>query len=156
MTAQRLPVLCLALGLLLGWLVNGWRGDAALAEVERRHAEMLASAQLAARIEEQRRIAAIEEVQRNAQEQLTSAAADAAAADRTAAGLRGEVARLSRRPARCPAAAGGGEAVDPAGLVLAELLLEVERAGRELAAEADRRRVAGLACESAYGALMGK
>ena len=153
MSALRLQALCLLAGLLLGWLVNGWRSDAALADLERRHAEAMAAAQLAARIEEQRRQAAIEEVQRNAREQLEAVAADAAAADRTAAGLREHVERLSRRPARCPATAGGGEAADPARVVLAELLIEVERRGRELAAEADRRRVAGLACEAAYQAL---
>lgn len=153
MTALRLPALCLLAGLLIGWLVNGWRSYAALVELDRRHSEAAAAAQLAARIEEQRRLAAIEEVQRHAQEQLAAVAADAAAADRTAAGLREHVERLSRRPARCPSAAGGGEAADPARLVLAELLLEVERRGRELAAEADRRRVAGLACEAAYRSL---
>lgn len=156
MTALRLPVLCLLAGLLLGWLVNGWRNGAELADMQRAHAEAAANAQFGARIEEQRRVSAIEEVQRNAQEQLAAAAADAAAADRTAAGLREQVERLSRRPARCPAAAGGGESADPARVVLADVLLEMERRGRDLAAEADRRRVAGLACESAYGVVQGE
>lgn len=155
MTALRLPALCLLAGLLLGWLCRSWLADAELAELRTAHAEVLAKAQEAARAEEQRRISAIEEVTRNAQSQIAAASADAAAADRTAAGLREQVERLSRRPARCPAAAGGGEAADPARVVLADMLLEVERRGRELAAEADRRRVAGLSCERAYGAARG-
>lgn len=89
-----------------------------------------------------------------------------AVADRTAAGfqrsldgLRREARAAAAAAASCRAAAGGAEvagfsppAATPVDL-LADVLGEMELAGRELAAEADTRRNAGLRCERAADAL---
>ena len=85
---------------------------------------------------------------------MERASADARAADERAGGLQREIDRLlASRGATCDAiAAQRGQATASAFDVLADLFVEVERAGRAMAAEADRRRVAGRACERAYDA----
>ena len=87
---------------------------------------------------------------RNRHDQVTSTVAAAATAD----GLRRELDRIRRRASSCPAAADGGAPGRDAEL-LADLLAEVESAGRAMAAEADRRGVAGAACERAYDGVSG-
>lgn len=78
------------------------------------------------------------------------ARADSAAAGRAADGLRGHVATLA---GQCSTpATGSAPGADP-GALLADMLGRMEAAGRELAAEADRARIAGTACERAYEAL---
>lgn len=115
-----------------------------------------AAGQKKARDEENRREAEKQEVIRHAQEQTALAAADAADARRAAAGLRQQVATLvaaSRRPAADPGAAAGGTPTDAALDLLADVLSRADDRAGELAEEADRRRVAGLACERAYDSL---
>jgi hypothetical protein len=146
----RLAAISLALGLLLGWLVNGWRLGEQAAEIRADHAQDLADAQSRARQIESGWHAGMLEIQRNAQEKLDAVAADVAAAGSAAERLRERVAELSRRPAACPGAADGGEAADAARLVLADVLGRIDAAAGELAAHADRARVAGMACEVAY------
>ena len=147
---MRLAAISLALGLLLGWLVNGWRLGEQAAEIRADHAQDLADAQSRARQIESGWHAGMLEIQRNAQEKLDAVAADVAAAGSAAERLRERVAELSRRPAACPGAADGGEAADAARLVLADVLGRIDAAAGELAAHADRARVAGMACEVAY------
>ncbi len=94
----------------------------------------------------------------NRQQEATNAAAnlarraraDAAAADRAADSLRQHVARVA---GQCSAAAAVGQAGAEPGAVLAELFGRLEAAGRELAADADRARIAGQLCERSYDAL---
>lgn len=147
---MRTAIIALGAGLLLGWLVNGWRLGEQIAEIRADHAQALADAQSRARQIEAGWHAGMLEVQRNAQEKLEAVAADAAAAGSAAERLRERVAELSRRPAACPAAADGGEAAEAARLVLADVLSRIDAAAGELAAYADRARVAGMACEVAY------
>lgn len=127
------------------------RGE--LAEVRAEWSEAARQAEARARSEEQRRQTAIEGIRRDAQEKISAVAADAAAADDAASRLRARVAELSRRPASCPGAAGGGEAAGEAGLVLADVFARLDRRAGELAEAYDRARIAGLACEAAYDAL---
>lgn len=150
---MRLAALGLLLGLALGWLFSGWRLGEQIAEIRADHAQALADAQSRARKIEAGWYAGMLEVQRNAREKLDAAAADAAAAGSAAERLRERVAELSRRPAACPAATGGGEAADAAGDLLADVLGRIDAAAGELAAHADRARVAGMACEAAYDSL---
>ena len=150
---MRLAAVALAAGMLLGWLANGWRLGEQIAEIRADHAEAVAAEQQRARQIESGWHAGMLEVQRNAQEKLDAVAADAAAAGSAADRLRARVAELSRRPAACPVATGGGEAADPARLVLADVLSRIDAAAGELAAHADRARVAGMACEAAYDSL---
>lgn len=83
-------------------------------------------------------------------------AAAAAGADRTGGLFRDYARGLAAGAASCNSTAA---AVSPAasspGLVLADMLGRVEEAGRRLAAEADRRRTAGVECEQRYDALKG-
>lgn len=105
--------------------------------------------------ESHRRQAEIEEVQKNAQVQIDAIRADAASAESANRGLLDQIARLrAGRAATCDAiAAQRGQAAGSVASVLADVLESAnERAGR-LAEEADRYRVAGLACQAAYGAL---
>ena len=150
---MRLAAVALAAGLLLGWLANGWRLGEQIAEIRADHAQALADVQSRARKIESGWHAGMMEVQRNAQEKLDAVAADVAAAGSAAERLRERVAELSRRPAACPGAADGGEAADAARLVLADVLGRIDAAAGELAAYADRARVAGMACEAAYDSL---
>lgn len=147
---MRLAIISLALGLLLGWLANGWRLGEQIAEIRADHARAVAAEQQRARQIESGWHAGMLEVQRNAQEKLDAVAADVVAAGSAAERLRERVAELSRRPAACPGAADGGEAADAARLVLADVLGRIDAAAGELAAHADRARVAGMACEAAY------
>lgn len=152
-------------GLLLGWLLQGWRlgmdvaeARQALAEYQAGAATRAAEAEAAARAEEQRRQRVIEEVRDEARGMVERASADARVADERADGLQREVARLrAGRGATCSAIASRrGEAAGDSLGMLADVLIEMERAGRELAAEADRRGVAGRACEAAYDGVKGE
>lgn len=129
---------------------------AALAGDRATYARAAATAEKAARAEESRRETEKLEIIRHAQEQ--TAVADAAARDagRAAAGLRQQVAALiaaGHRAAGDPGLAARSPPTANALDLLADVLsLADDRAG-SLAAEADRRGIAGAACEQAYDSL---
>jgi len=155
----RLPLLGLAVAVLMALSAAGawqWQANAyglQLAEQAATHAQALADAQAQARAEEQRRQSAIEGIRRDAQDHIAQAETDAAAAADHAVSLQQQVAKLARRPARCAGAADGSEAADPSLLLLADVLGRIDARAGELAAYADRARIAGVSCERAYGAL---
>lgn len=94
---------------------------------------------------ERQRVAAAQEVVNRAKQETAAARAAAAAAERTARGLRDAAFAVADSCAAGSAtAASGGQA---GARVLAELLGDVEAAGRRMAAEADRAITAGRACE---------
>ena len=134
------------------------------AETSRTHAETISrlerrarEAESAARETERSWTAAMERVVNEHQTQIDQARADADAAASAGERLRQRVAELTagcRRAAGGSAVAGSGQAADATARVLADVFSEVERVGREMAAEADRRGIAGAACEAAYGALV--
>jgi beta-glucosidase-like glycosyl hydrolase len=99
--------------------------------------------------------AAADKEREEANAQLEIAQADIAAAGATADGLRVELARLKRnRPSNSTI----GPGVTPgasATAVLADLLEEVEREGRAMAEEAQRRGVNGSSCERRFDSLSG-
>ena len=130
-----------------GWLVNGWRWQAKLAALQLEHAEQYADAQAQARSEEQRRQTAVEGIRRDAQQTIEQSQADAAAADAAANGLRAALDTAKRRAARCASVAAGSPTGPDQTTVLADLLAELEQEGRAMAAEADRRGIAGRTCE---------
>ena len=146
----RLAAYALACAVLFGagWIAQGWRLNAQIAQIEKDQAQAFASAIQQARAEEQRRQIALEGIRKDANEQIAIAVADAAAADTAAIGLQQQVDRLAAR--RCPAAADGSTAADPAGLLLADLLGRIDKRAGELSAYADRARIAGEACIKAY------
>ena len=133
-----------------GWTANGWRLGEQMAQIEAGQSQALATAQAQARSEEQRRQTALEIIRNDAKQSIEQANADAAAAAATADSLQQQVDRLARRPARCPASTAGSPAADPAGLLLADLLGRIDKRAGELAAHADRSRIAGDACVKAY------
>lgn len=138
-----------------GWCAQGWRMGEQIAQIETDQALALAAAQQQARAEEQRRQTALEIIRNESHQSTEQALADAAAADATADGLLLELDRLKRRAAICASAATGGAPAQDSTTVLADLLSEVESAGRAMAAEADRRGIAGTACERSYDAVKG-
>ena len=149
----RLAAYALACALLFGagWLTNGWRLNADIAQMQADSAQELTAAIQQARAEEQRRQIALEGIRKDAHEQIAIAVADTAAADTAAVGLQQQVDRLAAR--RCPASTAGSTAADPAGLLLADLLGRIDQRAGELAAYADRGRIAGEACVKAYGEI---
>lgn len=118
-------------------------------------AEAQTKAVNAARAEEQRRTAAQSDIAKNANTQRTAALADAFAARAAAGGLRDQIARLvraARSGAHSTVAAGGpatGDALD----LLADVLSQSDQRAGDLAAYADRARIAGQQCERDYDAL---
>ena len=135
------------------WQTNSYERQ--ISDMRGEYAEAARKAEARARSEEQRRQTAIEGIRRDAQEKIAAVAADAAAADDAAGRLRARVAELSRRPARCPGAAGGGETTDPARDLLAVMLGRLDEAAGGIAEFADRSRAAGLTCQVSYEAVKG-
>ena len=142
-----------ALGMVIAATAQGWRYGERIADIHAAQAEALATAQGQARAEEQRRQIAIEGIRQDAQDHIEKASADAVAADAAADSLREQVAKLARRPARCPGVADGSETADPTGLLLADVLSRIDARAGELAAYADRARIAGEACAFSYDAV---
>ncbi|MGB7387695.1 MAG: DUF2514 family protein [Pseudomonas neustonica] len=139
------------------WVGSSWTGAEWEAKYEKREGQYKEAGRLAeqqARTEEARRAAAVEGIRREARERIDQIEADAAGADRTAVGLREQVAKLSRRPARCPAVDAGSPAEpDKDKLRLGIVLEQMEQEGRRMARAADEAVVAGLACEEQYDSL---
>lgn len=135
------------------WQANSYERQ--ISEIRGEYAESARKAEAQARSEEQRRQTAIEGIRRDAQDKIAAVAADAAAADDAASRLRARVAQLSRRPASCAGAAGGGETTDPARDLLAVMLGRIDEAAGGVAEFADRSRAAGLTCQVSYEALKG-
>lgn len=148
----------------LGWQVNGWRMSGDIETLKRKHVATLATAQAARadteakyRLLEKQRQSDIDKVVEDAQEKINRVSADAASARAAADGLRKQAVILASRCAAAgnPTAASGSPPATNPGDVLADVLGSVEAAGRAMAEEADRRGIAGSACERSYGALLG-
>ncbi|UVK81320.1 DUF2514 domain-containing protein [Pseudomonas sichuanensis] len=129
------------------------------ATAERDSGERLAEllGERGARQEEQRRAAAQEEMRAHAQEQRTIADSGAASADVAGQRLRDEAGKLAATVS-CPgtdtAAIARGQAATRAAMVLTDLLARADARAGELAAAYDHARIAGLACEASYTALV--
>jgi len=110
-----------------------------------------------ARQEEQRRAQAQEEARAHAQEERTIADAGATGADAAGQRLRDEAGKLAATVS-CPgtdtAAVARGQAATRAAMVLSELRDRADARAGELAKAYDRARIAGLACEASYNALI--
>lgn len=135
------------------------RTEAAAASAQRDSGDRLAEVlgERGAREEEQRRAAAHEEVRAHAQEQRTIAEGAAAGADAAGQRLHDEAGKLAAAvgcPGQDPAFAARSEAARRAAMVLSDLLARADARAGELAAAYDRARIAGLACEKSYNALV--
>lgn len=131
------------------------RARAELAGDRATYALARATQEKAARAEETRRDVEKEKVIHDAQEQTAAAQAAARDAGRAAAGLRQQVASLiaSRRSTPNPGAASGSAPADGSGDLLNLVFAGMGDVAGELAAEADRRGIAGAACQRAYESL---
>ncbi|HEN8714685.1 DUF2514 domain-containing protein [Priestia aryabhattai] len=135
------------------------RAQAAQASAERDSGDRLAEVlgERGARQEEQRRATAQEEVRAHAQEERTIADAGAAGADVAGQRLQHEGAKLAATVS-CTgtdtAAVARGQAATRAAMVLSELRDRADARAGELAKAYDRARIAGLACEASYNALI--
>jgi hypothetical protein len=107
------------------------------------------------RVKELRWQTAADKEREQANAQLEVAQADIAAAGATADGLRRELDRLKRKQSGNPATGAGVSPGANATAVLADLLEEVEREGRAMAEEAQRRGIAGTSCERRFDSLGG-
>jgi hypothetical protein len=146
-----------------GAWVSGALWAADLAEAKQTHAQALAAiehrqtqAQAQARSEEQRRQTALEGIRTDASEQIEQAQADAAAATARAHSLQQQAARVAARPSCTtdnPGAALGSPSANAPALLLADVLSRIDARAGELAATADRARIAGAACERSYDSL---
>lgn len=141
------------LGFWVGWSWQGSRWESKYLALGAAWAESRAAAERQARSEEARRAAAVEGIRRDAKQQIEEAQADATASDATADSLRKQLAERTRRATQGAGACPGGSPTTATLLVYAELLDRADARAGELAAEADRRRVAGLACEAQYDSL---
>jgi hypothetical protein len=135
------------------------RAQAAQASAERDSGDRLAEVlgERGARQEEQRRATAQEEVRAHAQEERTIADAGAAGADAAGQRLQHEGAKLAATVS-CTgtdtASVARGQAATRAAVVLSELRDRADARAGELAKAYDRARIAGLACEASYNALI--
>lgn len=141
------------LGFGVGWSWQGSRWESKYIALGAEYAEARAAAERQARSEETRRAAAVEGIRRDAKNQIEQAQADATAADATADSLRHQLAERTRRATQGAGACPRGSPTTATLLVYAELLDRADARAGELAAEADRRRLAGLACEAQYDSL---
>jgi hypothetical protein len=104
--------------------------------------------------EERRRQAAMQKEIDDATTALDAARRDADAARRASVGLRDAFASAAaRRCAAAPNPATTGDRPSTEGRLLAEVLGELDDEAGRLAAEVDRRGIAGDACERAYDSL---
>jgi hypothetical protein len=135
-----LAVLCFA----AGWKVNGWRLGAGIAQ------DQAQAVQVVRVVERKQQAVADTEGQKGHEEleDLRRAAADAGA---VATGLRREAGQLATQLATCNAGnAGERQARTSAAAMFADVLVEMESAGRAMAEQADRARSAGQTCERVY------
>lgn len=137
-------------GLVLGMTIQGWRLGAEIDEILREHAEQAQQSEALARQTERHWQNEMEKVRDDAKGKIDAASDDAAGARDAANRLRKQVAELSRRAAACPGVADGGEAAGSADDMLAVVFSRIDERAGEIAAYADRARIAGSACEVAY------
>ena len=106
------------------------------------------------RAKEQEKQAAINEVAKNAQTEINAANRDADVARDKSAKLLKQLKAYEAKQRYCTTnnaiTAGTGEAAGENRLVFSELFARMDEAGRRIAEQADRSRIAGLACEAAY------
>jgi len=141
------------LGFGVGWSWQGDRWESKYSERETEYTEARAEAERQARSEETRRAAAVEGIRREARERIAAAESDAADERADADGMRKELAERTRRATQGAGACPGGSPTTTALILYSELLDRADARASELAAEADRRRIAGLACEEQYDSI---
>lgn len=149
-----------AWALLAALLWGGWQyrraetSGAELLRVQADTATLREGAMHRALVETTRRLTAQQEAADAAETAASAARADAIAAAGVADRLRRHAARLAASAGACnPSSAAVSPAASAPAVVLADMLGRLEARGRELAAESDRRGIAGTECQRRYQAL---
>lgn len=136
--------LIVAMGFACGWKVNGWRLGEGIAQDKAKSVTVI-------RYIERETQSIADTAGETAHAELEQARTDAATAAATAVGLRAEARNLATRLATCNAStAAERQTREHASRVLADVLEEMESAGRGMAEVATRSRASGLACELVY------
>jgi len=136
------------------WKIQGWRYESKIAALHSAHAQALAAAQATARAIEQQRQTDMERVSHETEQKLAAVVvAERAAADERVRDVAARYAKRQRAATENTAPASQCEASAAAARMLAELLGELDELAQVYAREADRARVAGLACEAGFDAL---
>ncbi|MBA6111490.1 DUF2514 domain-containing protein [Pseudomonas asiatica] len=135
------------------------RANAGQASAQRDSGDRLAEVigERGARQEEQRRAQAQEETRAHAQEERKIANTGAAGADAAGQRLHDDGAKFAAAiscPGTDTAAIARGQAATRAAMVLSDLLARADARAGELAKAYDQARIAGLACEASYNALI--
>ena len=146
----------LVVGFLVAWNWQGNRYEARIATMQAAHAEALANAQERARKVEQGWAAAMIEVQKDARNKQAAITGELGSANGELARLREAINKRTDRATRDTADACRSTSAGSALLLYSQLLESCSSRVVELAGEADRRRVAGLACEGYGGVLAGQ
>ena len=121
-----------------------------------KQAEAKTKAEAAAAAEELRRINSNQQAQAHAIQSTAVAQIDAAAVTVSTGSVQFAAAKLAIGPSSCtghPTAAAGSSPANHAAMVLSDLLARADKRAADLAALADKSRIAGLACEQAYDGL---
>lgn len=127
-----------------------WDGEAA------KQADAKTRVEEAARAEEVRRINSNQQAQAHAIQSTAIAQTDAAAVPVSSGSVQLAAAKLATGPSSCsshPTAATGSPSTNHAAMVLSDLLTRADKRAADLAALADKSRIAGLACEASYDGL---
>jgi len=145
----------LAIGAFISaWKVQSWRYEARIAALHSTHAQALAVAEQAARAIEHQRLQDMERLTDETEQKLAAVASrERRAADERVRNVAARYAERQRQAAERAAPAASCETSAAAARMLAELLGELDELAQVYAREADRARVAGLACEAGYESL---
>jgi len=147
-------VLLAAGAFLAGYNARSHRAERDLAHFHERHAAALQQALADIRAIEQRRIADMETLHHDTQAQLDAVAdAERRAGDQRVRELAADYAARQRAATDDSAAASQCAATAHAADLLAKLLGDLDALAEHYAADADRRRIAGAACEAAWERL---
>lgn len=146
----------LVAGFLVAWSWQGNRYEARIATMHAAQAEALANAQERARKVEQDWAAAMIEVQKDARNKQDDVAGELGSANDELARLREAINKRTDRATRDTSDACRSASAGSALLLYSKLLDSCSTRVVEMAGEADRRRVSGLACEGYGDALQGQ
>ena len=157
--------LLLAILLIFGALFGAYRHGETVKDAEwqatwdkevARQAEAKTKAEAAAAAEELRRVNSNQQAQAHAIQSTAVAQTDADATVVSSGSVQLAATKLATGPSACAghsAATAGSPPANHAAMVLSDLLTRADKRAADLAALADKSRIAGLACEAAYDGL---
>ena len=139
-------------GALLAGTAQEWRHDARYTklELQLKYSEDMLEAQKRHRAREHELIDSIAHLEKEAQNEIKELNDIIDSARATSGGLQDQLSDISRRYREASAVASECQAANAAAGVLSKLLGESESLASKYAEHADRARIAGKLCESAY------